>query len=245
MILCNIWRTHGKHITKNKNKMRTKALLGLAALAVGLSTSVAQNVYSLNVVGYVNVSLQANKLHFLSVPLAPVDGNYCITNTVVLSDAQDFANLYKWDTTQWASAATWFGADLGGTGWDTPYVISNGVAFFIASAANSTLTFVGQVPQGTAIPYNIPVGLSTLANKVPVTTNFPGATVGNDFDNMFTWSQAGQQWNSATTYFGTGLGGNGWDADPSGNGPVLAPTEGVFYVNGAAAISFTQNFTVQ
>src|ERR1035441_715219 len=39
--------------------MRTKALLGLAALAVGLSTSMAQNVYSLNVVGYINITVGA------------------------------------------------------------------------------------------------------------------------------------------------------------------------------------------
>ena len=37
--------------------MRTKVLLGLAALAVGLSTSIAQNVYSLNVVGYINITV--------------------------------------------------------------------------------------------------------------------------------------------------------------------------------------------
>jgi len=81
--------------------MRTKALFGLAALAVGLSTSVAQNVYSLNVVGYVNVSLQANKLSFLSIPLTPNGGNYNITNSIVLSDAQDGAALYIWTGTGW------------------------------------------------------------------------------------------------------------------------------------------------
>ena len=75
--------------------MRTKALLGLAALAVGLSTSVAQNVYSLNVVGYVNVSLQPNKLYFLSVPLVPAGGNFSITNSIVLDSNQDFASLYS------------------------------------------------------------------------------------------------------------------------------------------------------
>jgi hypothetical protein len=225
--------------------MRTKALHGLAALEVGLSTSVAQNVYSLNVVGYVNVTLQANKSHFLSLPLADVNGNYNITNTVVLDNSQDFANLYAWAGTGWSSPATWYGTDLGGTGWDTPMVISNGVGFFLVAGANtSTLTFVGQVAQG-AIAYNIPAGVSTLANQIPVTTNFPGATVGNDFDNIYTWNQASQGWNSPATYYGTDLGGNGWDSDATGNGPVLSPAQGVFYINGGAAIPFTQNFTVQ
>jgi hypothetical protein len=216
--------------------MRTKALLGLAALAVGLSTSVAQNVYSLNVVGYVNVTLQANKAHLLSIPLAPVDGNFNITNTIILDSGdgtQDFSELFAWAGTAWSSPATWF------TGaWDTPMVVSNGVAYFLLANANSTLTFVGQVPQG-ALAYNIPVGVSTLANQVPVTGPFPGATVGNDFDEIFTWNQASQSWASPATYFS-----GAWDsADP--NGPVLNPGQGAFYLNTGAAIPFTQNFTVQ
>jgi hypothetical protein len=39
--------------------MRTKALLCTSAVAAGVATSMAQpNVYSLNVVGYVNVPIQ-------------------------------------------------------------------------------------------------------------------------------------------------------------------------------------------
>jgi hypothetical protein len=222
--------------------MRTKVLLGLAALAVGLSTSVAQNVYSLNVVGYVNVSLQQNKLSFLSLPLAPVDGNYAVGNTIVLDSgngAQDFANLYSWNVASqsWNPALTW----LSGA-WDTPsQVISNGVGFFIVSVTNSTLTFVGQVPQG-ALQYNVPAGVSTLANQVPVSTNFPGsgaAFLGHDFDNLYTWDQAGQQWGPGATFLS-----GAWDT-ASPNGPMLNPGDAVFYVNGGAAIPFTQNFTVQ
>jgi len=229
--------------------MRTKALLGLAALAVGLSSSVAQNVYSLNVVGYVNVPLAANKLNFLSVPLIPSGGNFNITNSIVLDNSQDGASIYSWAGTKWSPInPTWIGTDLGGTGWDTPMVISNGVGFFLASAGNSTLTFVGDVPQG-ALPYTIPAGLSTFANQVPNGANFPGAKVGNDGDEMFTWDQANQKWASAVwTFIGADLGGNGWDdgaADTNTNGPALAPAAATFYVNGGNAISFTQNFTVQ
>jgi len=230
--------------------MRTKALLGLAALAVGLSTSVAQNVYSLNVVGYVNVSLQANKLHFLSVPLIPSGGNFNITNSIVLDNTQDFATIFAWAGSKWnTTTPTWYGTDVGGTGWDTPMVISNGVGFFLSSMANSTLTFVGDVPQG-ALGYNIPAGLSTLANKVPVTDNFPGSTVGNDFDNIFTWDQAGQKWSATVwTMYSPAVGGTGWDnggvAGNNPKGPSLDPSTAVFYVNGGNAVPFTQNFTVQ
>ena len=224
--------------------------MGLAALAVGLSTSVAQNVYSLNVVGYVNVSLQANKLHFISLPLAPVDGNYNITNTIALSDAQDFAGIYHWAGAAWDNTyPQWIGTDLGGTGWTPDMVISNGVGFFLASQAATTLTFVGQVPQGDK-SYTIPAGLSTLANVVPVSTNFPGSTVGNDFDGIYTWDLAGQQWSPVYwQYIGADLGGTGWDngggAGNNANGPLLNPAEAVFYANGGSALTFTRTFSVQ
>ena len=221
--------------------MRTKALLGLAALAVGLSTSVAQNVYSLNVVGYVNVSLQANKSSFLSIPLVPNGGNFNITNSIVLDASQDGATLFAWAGTGWdPNAPQW----VAGFGWFPEMVVSNGVAFFIASKANSTLTFVGDVPQGT-LSYNIKAGLSTLANQVPVSANFPGATIGHDGDTMFTWVQSAQGWNPNSAAY---VGGYGWySSDPliTTNGPMLQPAEGAFYVNTGAAIPFTQNFTVQ
>jgi hypothetical protein len=222
--------------------MRTKVLLGLAALVVGLSTAVAQNVYSLNVVGYVNVTLTANQLSFLSLPVAPVDGNFNITNTIVLNDAQDGAALYKWAGTGWdPNLYLWYA----GIGWSPNTVLSNGTAFFLLPAASGTLTFVGQVPQG-ALSYKIPAGLSTLANQVPVSANFPGASVGNDGDAIYLWNATTHGWSSTLWLY---YAGTGWDngAQPgnSTNGPALNPADGVFYANSGSAISFTQNFTVQ
>jgi hypothetical protein len=225
--------------------MRTKALLGLAALAVGLSTSVAQNVYSLNVVGYVNVSLQQNKLHFLSLPLAPVDGNFNITNTIILDDTQNLASMYRWIGNGWNSDVAYFG------GWSSPsdVFITNGVAFFIASVTNSTLTFVGQVNQG-AMNYSFGPGLSAVANQVPVSTNFPGATVGNLLDGIILWDTALQNWNTDWGNGGGSWANSGSPTGPGGpdnvNGPLINPAEGFFYSNfGSTPVAFTQNFTVQ
>ena len=201
----------------------------------------AQNVYSLNVVGYVNVPLQANKLHFLSLPLQPTDGNYAISNTIVLDASQTFASLYVWGGSAWSlTVPAW-----DGTEWDQPAtVIPSGAGFFLASQAASTLTFVGQVPQG-AIQYSVPTGISTLANQIPVSTNFPGTTVGNLFDSIYTWNQAGQAWDLAVW----GYNGTAWDNGVAGanpNGPLLNPADAIFYANGGStALNFTQNFTVQ
>lgn len=213
-------------------------MLGLAALAVGLTSSMAQ-VYSLNVVGYVNVPLEAGKLSYMSVPLTPNGGNYNITNTMVLDNSQDGATLFAWGGTKWDS--TGWVADYG---WYPDMVVPSGVGFFISSKANSTLTFVGEVPQG-AINYNIPAGASTLANKVPQTAAFPGGTVGHDGDTMFTWSQSLQKWNSVNWGYIADYGWYASDGSGTTNGPALNAAEGVFYVNKGAAIPFTQNFTVQ
>jgi hypothetical protein len=220
--------------------MRTKTLLGLAALAVGLISASAQ-VYSLNVVGYVNVPLAANQLSFVSVPLTPNGGNFNITNTIVLDDTQDGANLFAWNTTAWnTTVPQWYA----GAGWFPDMVVNNGQGFFISSKAASTLTFVGEVPQG-ASTYTIPAGLSTLANKVPETAAFPGASVGNDGDNMFTWDNAGQKWATAVWQYYAGAGWNAGGANDDTNGPTLNPAQGVFYINSGAAVPFTRNFTVQ
>src|SRR6266446_1325324 len=65
-----VWATHGN--IQIQNNMRTKTLLAAAAmLAAGLASSMAQsNVYSLNVVGYVNkVMPSGGKYIMISNPL--------------------------------------------------------------------------------------------------------------------------------------------------------------------------------
>jgi hypothetical protein len=227
--------------------MRTKALLGLAVLAAGLTTALADGVYSANVVGYVNVTLTANKLHFLSLPLQPTDGNYDLNNTVQVGDVQEDAKIYAWDTTKWNNTVPQW---IGGYGWDPTLTISNGVGFFLKAkaTADSVLTFVGEVPQSTIAPiaYNIPAGLSTLGNKIPVSGNFPGADIGHVDDKMYEWDFVNQKWaNNVYVY----LEDYGWsDNTGSSNdvpaGPWRDPGQALFYQNFKTDISFTRDFTV-
>jgi len=225
--------------------MRTKVLLGLAVLAAGLTTALADGVYSVNVVGYVNVTLQSGKLHYLSIPLAPTDGNWSINNTIKPGDAQIDAKLFIWKDTQWdPDNPIYYGeADM----WDPAPIVTNGVSFFMVSKANSVLTFVGEVPQSTTGPikYDIEAGLSTLANKIPLSTNFPGIDVGHTDDKMWVWDQTKQDWESLVWInYGT----DGWDKDgnfDSTDGPKLEPTQGVFYMNKGTAIAFERQFTVK
>lgn len=220
--------------------MRTKVLLGLAALAVSAATCVAQssNVYSLNIVGYVNVDI-TNGFNFLTLPLKPSDGNYNITNTIVMPTGADGAALFKWTGAafsptipNWIDGMGWF-QDQGTT------TINLGEAFFIDSPTSGRITFVGEVAQGD-IQNTIPAGMAPVGNKVPVTAAWPGRTVGNDGDAIFTWNKGLKRWDSTIWNF---IGGEGWfDGAAFSDGPVLQAGQGVFYQNLGAAINWTQKF---
>jgi hypothetical protein len=226
--------------------MRTKVLLGLAVLAVSAATCVAQssNVYSLNIVGYVNVDVQAG-LNLVSNPLKPSNGNYNITNTIVLPDVLQDTELYKWVGAGWSTdVPVWF---AGGIGWfsSTPMNILLGESFFLkapaTTPAGTKVTFVGEVQTG-AVDYSIPPGTSVIAPKIPVAESFPGADIGHDGDQIFTWKGAawGNPWVWVPSYGWFGPLAN----DPVA-GPVVAVGGGVVYQNIGAALNWTRQFNPQ
>src|SRR5689334_11322152 len=128
--------------------MRTKAPLCAAALlAAGVATSMAQsNVYSLNVVGYVNVPLRPG----LSMINNPLDaGNNSVSN---IFKAVDY-------TVTTYAVITWNGLSFvqndldqfDGT-WQSPTLpLAPGTGFFFKNTGGSAITnaFVGNVMQGS------------------------------------------------------------------------------------------------
>jgi hypothetical protein len=213
--------------------MRIKTLLGLAAFAVSAATCVAQsNVYSVNIVGYVNVPVLANQFALVSNPLKGPSSS--ITN-IVLSDAAIDTVIYKWNGTGY-DQTLWFGA---ADGWLPVVDLNLGEAFFIRSPVATTVTFVGEVATGT-VNQSIPVGTSLKANSIPVAQAWPGADVGNVDDTIYTWGGTG--WDSTWIYFGAP---DGWlDQNNNGpDGPNLTVGRGVAYLNkGTAAINWTRTF---
>lgn len=220
--------------------MRTKALLGLAAaLAVSATTVVAQqNVYSLNIVGYVNVDIQPG-LNLISNPLKPSNGNYNITNTISLPDTADGALIFKWAGASWSSTIpSW----IGGFGWDTAMDIPLGESFFLQSPVATKVLFVGEVATGD-IPYSLPPGLSAVANKVPVAEPWPGSDNGNDGDVIYTWG--GNAWSSTLWSYIDGFGWDSGTAATNPNGPTLPVGGGAMYQNTGPALSWTRTFNPQ
>jgi len=115
--------------------MRTKTLLiAAAAFVAGIVSSEAQ-VYSANVVGYVNVTLPAGALVLASNPLD--DG----TNTAndLLASLPNKSTIQIWNGTGFTQIAKT------ATGFSPNPSLPVGTGFFVKSVSNFTNTFVGNV----------------------------------------------------------------------------------------------------
>lgn len=232
--------------------MRTKTavpILGAAAFAVGaLSSATAQNVYSVNVVGYVNVPI-AHGFQILGNPLSATD------NTVngLLTGGSNTAYVGPWEG---ATIYTWSGTgfladhlDSYGAGWANPSLsLPPGAGFFVSNPNPPfTNTFVGTVVQGGATNV-IANHFSLQSSTWPVGTNVVqlGLNAGSG-DTIYTWGGSGFLTYHLDSY------GAGWGSPPLpapqanvSNGPVIGIAQGFFYNNvQGAAFNWVQNFTVQ
>jgi hypothetical protein len=229
--------------------MRTKALLCAAGLlAVGAVSALAQsNVYSLNVVGYVNVSL-TNGFNLIANQL-DVDGNRT-NNTIAGVFSTNFPNLtkvYGYNTaggtfgiaTYASGSATWVGGQPSVNNGLAP---GAGVWVQIPGTAGTptplTLTEVGNVVQGT---YNLPVStgfqimslIPPVSGKVKTDFGYPAANL----DKIY-------QYNAVTRAFTIHTYASATGAWTGGGEPTPAVGE-AFWVQSTGAKTWTQTFTVQ
>ena len=192
------------------------------------------NVYSLNIVGYVNVNVTNAQLSLLSNPLKPSNGDYNITNTIKLQDpGSDSTIVYTWNS----GASSWDSYTyVDGFGWLPDADINLGQGFFIAPTLSQTITFVGEVQTGNSTNA-IPAGLTLLGNKVPVAGRDPGETTGNENDIIYTWDRVANSWNSTTF-----IAGLGWfdGVVTDFNGPDLQVADGFFYLNTGSSLEWIQ-----
>jgi hypothetical protein len=209
--------------------MRTKLLAAAAILAAGVASTVAQsNVYSLNVVGYVNVDLPTG-FTMIANPLNATNNGI---NTV-LPDVPVGSLLYKFSGS-FGSPAEFFGP---GVGWDVNLTLAPGEGAFISVPSAKTVTFVGEVVQGNTTN-SLPAGFSIRSSIVPQSAGLSSVlgfpAVAGDLVYFF---------NKATQNYAGGIyesfGGNLWDpAEP-------APAVGqAFWVQKAAQANWVRNFTV-
>jgi len=225
------------HTEQQRTNMRTKTLLLTAALiAAGALPSLAQsNVYSVNVVGYVNVPI-TNGYNFIANPL-DFDGTGT-NNTITTA----FGNSLPSGSQVFKFSGGVFGQSdfyITGPGWLSGGTISlnPGEGIVLQSAGNGSVTFAGTVLQGTRTTA-IPLGFAIISSKVPV--GGPITSVLNlqpsNGDQLLPWDPVAQGYTSSFLY----VTGPGWlPSEPS-----LAVGQASF-IQTVASNNWTTNFVVQ
>jgi hypothetical protein len=234
--------------------MRTKTLLLTAALtALSSAALMAQtNVYSLNAVGYINVTCSPG---FNMIADQLISTNNSIGSLLNdASGAYDGVIVYSWNGTGFTHDAG--DSQLSGTatGWDNNGVITmnpgQAVWFKNPNKTNMVLTFVGTVPQGTLTTTLAGSGAFTMASsQVPqggdLVTNL-GLTNFNNGDHVFVFNNTNGT-GGYITYTADNLGGEGtgglWDAPGD---PQVAVGQGFWYqtFKTGATVTWTRTFSV-
>jgi hypothetical protein len=219
--------------------MSTKTLLMTAVLGAASIAAVmaADPVYSVNIVGYVNVTVPKG-WSLISNPLKSGDN---LLQTIIPT-APDGTSIYKFTNGAYETPAS-FTVFEGVGAWDTDTMaLPPGEGAFIlnSSASDITLTFVGEVETG-ALSNPIPTGWSIRASQVPqeldlTTLGFPAG----DGDSIYFFNGATQSYLTPAT-FTVFEGISAWDTDPA---PTPKVGEGFFVLKGVAA-NWTRTFNVQ
>lgn len=200
--------------------MRTKLLLSAAVLGLaGMLTASAQ-VYSVNVVGYVNVDLEPG-FNLVANPLNNTTGNDLNT---LIPTAEFGAAVYAYDGTQFVPS-TYFGS------WDPNLELAPGAGFFIQVSAATTITFVGEVLQNGDSNMSVPAGLALLGSKVPQAASLDAVGFPAEFGDVVYFFRNGEY--VPSSYFGT--------FDPPA---VPGVGEGFWSLKGSAG-NWDRNFVVE
>jgi hypothetical protein len=221
--------------------MRTKALVAAAAiLAVGALSSMAQsNVYSLNVVGYYNVSLSPGfNLVANQLDLDGTGANNTVT-TVFGTQLPSGSTVYAFSGGTYASPAASYSTK---GGWSGGVAAANaalapGKGVFVNVPSAATVTVVGNVLQGALVNsyvagFNIRSSIVPQAGLLQTDLGYTPATG----DLVYQFQGATQTYAPTRSYSTKG----GWS-------PVQ-PTLGVgeaFFLSSSAGGTWTRNFTVQ
>lgn len=204
--------------------MRTKTLLLTAALSVATVATSMADVFSVNVVGYVNVTL-TNGFTLVANPLTGA------TNTVaaLFPNPPDQLTIYKFTGGGYAINAFEFGA------WANPtQTFLPGEGFFVNNpGATYTNTFVGEVSQGN-LTNPVPSGFSLTASQVPQTGLIQTDLkyVPSEGDTVYQFKQ-GAGYSIKSFEFGA------WSSEPN-----IAVGEGFFLFNNSAPKSWSRTFSV-
>jgi hypothetical protein len=233
------------HTEQQIINMRTKTLLlGAAALAASVMTSMAQNVYSVNVVGYVNVTL-TNGFNLIANPLDAFGGGTGTGNTIgnLFTALPDTTTVYKLS----GGAFTQSDEFINGPGWLAGGTITfnPGEGIFIqipnGIPGNSTnITFVGTVMQNSPTTVTIKPGYNIAGSQAPI-TGLLTTTLNyqpQNLDTVYVFSPVSQSYPNSYQY----ITGPGWLP----NEPTLNVGQSIWIQNLSGTTNvWTNTFVVQ
>jgi hypothetical protein len=169
--------------------MRTKTLLLTAVLGVAgvaATTAQAQSVYSQNAVGYVTLSLPAG----FSMIANPLNNT---TNDIqtILTGMPNNTIVYGFNSTSQAYLPSTYRSST--AKWTVDLVLNPGSGIFINLPSAASVTFVGNVPQGT-LANTIPPGFSIQSYPIPVSVAITNSLIAfptpNNGDIVYQYSNA-------------------------------------------------------
>lgn len=219
-------------------------------MAAGVAASMAQTVYSVNAVGYVNVTIKPG----YNLIANPLNGtNNAVSTVIPAASLPDDTTILTWnggiqDFNQaiFVAGGTW----VDQLGNPATTVLSPGSAFFYQTAptvvADSTLTFVGEVPQGN-LTNSIGANYSFVSSIVPQSAGLSTIGFPQVIDMTYqTFNTTIQDYDQAyQNVVGTPGYPTGW-ADPIGNpaDPTPAVAQGFLINNPGPAVSWGRSFSV-
>jgi len=223
--------------------MRTKTMLLSALLGTLGSVSVmaqSTNVYSLNAVGYVNVTVVPG-FNIISCPLIASPDN--TLNTVLTNGS----GIYKkFQFYSWSPSTATYVSDTGGpSSWagGGTETLNPGQAAWLynPNATNVTVTFVGTVPSGTnsitlySNSFNLVSSILPTSGDI-VTNSLMNFTNGVKKDQVFMWNP------TLAAYTQTTAGPSSW---PGGDPIETNVGGGFWYFNAQTTNNFwTESFSV-
>jgi hypothetical protein len=210
--------------------MKTKTLLiAAAALAAGIMSSQAQ-VYSQNIVGYVNVALPVGYSQIANQLDLDGTGTNNSIYTAIGTNLPSGTQILAWN------GSTFTSSKLSGAGkWSAnsqtfTNAVNPGSGFFINVSVATNITFVGSVITGTNT-YPIVAGYQLIAPSAPV-----AGAIGTALGYTPTKNDQILIWNNGTgTYASHKYNGSAWSAGE----PTFSVSEAVF-LNAATTTNWTQ-----
>jgi hypothetical protein len=210
----------------------------MAALAAGVASSMAQsNVYSLNVVGYVNYPFQSGLYTLVSNPLdnttndlntvfpSPPDGTSVAFWSTAIQDFSTVSPQYFSSTHTWIPDST----------------VSPGQGFFVIPNGNFTNTYVGTVRQNAITNSLTGGGLYECIGATPPiggsVTNVLQQYPPHDGDSLAIWNVGIQDFSTTAPQYFSSTGK--WIPDYN-----FSVGDGFFIIRNAGPVTYVNQFTV-